>query len=159
MVTQDTCEHHAEARRGLMEQKQGEGGRVMAVDPGERRTGLAISAGSMAVALPTLQMKGDGKDGDRIAKIARDTEAGRIIVGLPLNMDGTEGPRARAARDFGESIRQATDLPVEFWDERLSTAEGEARLREAGLDRRELSKRSDAAAAIVILESYLKAKK
>jgi len=133
--------------------------RVMAVDPGEKRTGLAISAGSMAVALPTLQMKGDGKDGDRIAKIARDTEAGRIIVGLPLNMDGTEGPRARAARDFGESIRQATDLPVEFWDERLSTAEGEARLREAGLDRRELSKRSDAAAAIVILESYLKAKK
>jgi len=141
-----------------MEQKRSEGGRTLAVDPGEKRTGLAISAGAIAVALPTLAMKGDGKDADRIAKIARDAEAGRIIVGLPLNMDGTEGPRARAARDFGETIRQATDLPVEFWDERLSTAEGEARLREAGMDRRELSKRSDAAAAIVILESYLKAK-
>ena len=133
--------------------------RVLAVDPGEKRSGLAISAGTLAVALPTLAMQGDGKDADRIAKIARDTEAGRIIVGLPLNMDGSEGPRARAARDFGEAIRQATDLPVEFWDERLSTAEGEARLREAGLDRRELSKRSDAAAAIVILESYLRARK
>jgi putative Holliday junction resolvase len=133
--------------------------RVLAVDPGEKRTGLAISAGPIAVALPTLQMKGDGRDPDRVAKVARDQEAGRIIVGLPLNMDGTEGPRARAARDFGESIRQATDLPVEFWDERLSTAEGEARLREAGLDRRELSKRSDAAAAIVILETYMARKK
>jgi putative Holliday junction resolvase len=74
-------------------------------------------------------------------------------------MDGTEGPRARAARDFGEAIRQATDLPVEFWDERLSTAEGESRLRQAGLDSRELSKRSDAAAAIVILETYLERRK
>ena len=133
--------------------------RVLAVDPGEKRTGLAISAGPIAVALPTLQMKGDGLDPERVAKVARDQEAGRIIVGLPLNMDGTEGPRARAARDFGESIRGATDLPVEFWDERLSTAEGEARLREAGLDRRELSKRSDAAAAIVILETYLEHRK
>ena len=94
-----------------------------------------------------------------VGELCTTEGAGLVVIGLPLNMDGTEGPRARAARDFGESIRQATDLPVEFWDERLSTAEGEARLREAGLDRRELSKRSDAAAAIVILESYLKAKK
>ena len=129
--------------------------KVLAVDPGEKRTGLAISAGPIAVALPTLAMKGDGRDADRIAKAAKDAEAGKIIVGLPLNMDGTEGPRARAVRDLGDLLRQATDLPVEFWDERLSTAEGEARLREAGLDRRDLSKRSDAAAAIVILESYL----
>jgi putative Holliday junction resolvase len=107
------------------------------------------------VALPTLAMRGDGKDLDRIAKIARDAGAERIIVGLPLNMDGTEGPRATAARDFAGDLRARTDLPVEMWDERLSTATGEARLREAGLDRRELSKRSDAAAAIVILESYL----
>ncbi len=132
--------------------------KVLAVDPGEKRTGLAISAGPIAVALPTLKMKGDGKDADRLAKIARDAEAARIIVGLPLNMDGSEGPRAKVARHFAEDLRAATDVPVEMWDERLSTAEGEARLREAGLDRRELSKRSDAAAAIVILESYLKAK-
>jgi putative Holliday junction resolvase len=131
--------------------------KVLAVDPGEKRTGLAVSAGSIAVALPTLAMKGDGRDADRIAKVARDAEAERIIVGLPLNMDGTEGPRAKTARDFADDLRALTDLPVELWDERLSTAEGEARLREAGLDRRELSKRSDAAAAIVILESYLKA--
>jgi putative Holliday junction resolvase len=129
--------------------------KTLAVDPGDKRTGLAISAGAIAVALPTLAMRGDGKDLDRIAKIASDAGAERIIVGLPLNMDGTEGPRATAAREFADDLRGRTDLPVEMWDERLSTAAGEARLREAGLDRRELSKRSDAAAAIVILESYL----
>src|SRR5262245_37238436 len=129
--------------------------RILAVDPGEKRTGLALSAGGIALALPTLQMRGDGTDAGRIAKIARDAGAERIIVGLPLNMDGTEGPRAKAARDVAADLRAHTDLPVEMWDERLSTAEGEARLRAAGLDRRELSKRSDAAAAIVILETYL----
>lgn len=131
--------------------------RILAVDPGEKRTGLAVSdaAERMAVALPTLQMQGDGRDPDRIAKVAADVEAGRILVGLPLNMDGTEGPRARAAREFADALRQATPLPVEMWDERLSTAEGEARLRGAGLDRKELSRRSDMAAAIVILETYL----
>jgi len=130
--------------------------KVLAVDHGDSRTGLAISAGSIAVALPTVMMKGDGKDADRIAKAAKDAEAERIIVGLPLNMDGTEGPRAKTAREFAEAIRTATPLPVEMWDERLSTAEGESRLRAAGLDRREMSKRKDAAAAIVILESYLR---
>lgn len=130
--------------------------KVLAVDHGDRRTGLAISAGPIAVALPTVAMKGDGKDADRIAKAAKEAEAERIIVGLPLNMDGTEGPRAKTAREFAESLRTATPLPVEMWDERLSTAEGESRLRAAGLDRREMSKRKDAAAAIVILESYLR---
>jgi len=133
--------------------------KVLAVDHGDSRTGLAISAGPIAVALPTVMMKGDGKDADRIAKAAKDAEAERIIVGLPLNMDGTEGPRAKTAREFAEAIRTATPLPVEMWDERLSTAEGESRLRAAGLDRREMSKRKDAAAAIVILESYLRTKR
>ncbi|HEY3227107.1 MAG TPA: Holliday junction resolvase RuvX [Planctomycetota bacterium] len=130
--------------------------KVLAVDHGDSRTGLAISAGSIAVALPTVAMKGDGKDADRIAKAAKDAEAERIIVGLPLNMDGTEGPRAKTAREFAEALRTATPLPVEMWDERLSTVEGESRLRAAGLDRKEMSKRKDAAAAIVILESYLR---
>ncbi|HTF55828.1 MAG TPA: Holliday junction resolvase RuvX [Planctomycetota bacterium] len=130
--------------------------KVLALDHGDSRTGLAISAGSIAVALPTVAMKGDGRDADRIAKAAKDAEAERIIVGLPLNMDGTEGPRAKMAREFAESLRTATPLPVEMWDERLSTVEGESRLRAAGLDRREMSKRKDAAAAIVILESYLR---
>src|SRR5436190_23189462 len=107
----------------------------------------------MALALPLHPMGGD--DARAIAGIAADQEARLIIVGLPLNMDDTEGPRARAVRDFVDELRIETDIPVELWDERLSTAEGEARLRAQGLDRKERAGRKDTAAAIVILETYL----
>jgi putative Holliday junction resolvase len=78
-----------------------------------------------------------------------------VVVGLPLNMDGTEGPRAKAVRMFAEELKNALEIPVEMWDERLTTAEGEARLRIHGLNRKDRAKRKDTAAAIVILESYL----
>lgn len=128
--------------------------KVLAVDPGERRTGFAISDPEerMALALPTLEGAGPAD----VARLAREQGAGCVVVGLPFNMDGTEGPAARRARDFIEELRLQTDLPVVAWDERLSTAEGESRLREAGLNRKERRRRSDAAAAVVILESYLR---
>lgn len=131
--------------------------KILAVDPGGKRTGLAISDPEerMALALPALEMKGNGSDADRVAAAARDRGAELIVIGLPLNMNGTEGPRARAARTFAEEVRVASGLPVETWDERLSTAEADDRLRAAGLNRRERARRSDSAAAIVILESFL----
>lgn len=131
--------------------------RVLAVDLGERRTGFAISdpEGRMALALPTRE----GVAASDVARLAREQGAGCVVVGLPLNMDGTEGPAARRARDFMEELRLLTDLPVVAWDERLSTAEGESRLREAGLGRKERRRRVDAAAAVVILESYLKGRR
>ncbi len=131
--------------------------RILAVDPGTRRTGLAISDREerLAVALPTIPAADDGLDGARIAEIAQAEGAEEVVVGLPINMDGSEGPRAAATRELIEDIRLASGLPVRGWDERLSTAEAESRLRGAGLDRREVSRGSDAASAIVILERYL----
>lgn len=128
--------------------------KVLAVDPGTKRTGFAISDPEerMALALPTLR----GAEAGEIARVAREQGAGRVIVGLPVNMDGTEGPAAARTRELVEELGLLLDVEVEAWDERLSTAEGEARLRAAGLDRRERARRSDAAAAIVILESYLR---
>lgn len=128
--------------------------KVLAVDLGTKRTGFAISdpKGTMALALPTLV---DVTAVD-VAALADEQGAEEVVVGLPLNMDGTEGPSARRALDFMEELRLHLTVPVVPWDERLSTAEGQTRLREAGLDRKERHQRADVAAAIVILESYLK---
>ena len=82
-----------------------------------------------------------------------------MVVGLPLNMSGTSGPAAQRTVDFVDELRLLVAVPVETWDERLSTAEGDRRLREHGLNRKERAKRSDVAAAIVILESYLRRKR
>jgi putative Holliday junction resolvase len=131
--------------------------KVLAVDLGEKRTGFAISdpAEKMALALPTLL---DVTAVD-VAVVAAEQEAGTIVVGLPLNMDGTTGPAARKSLEFVEELKLHVDIPVVSWDERLTTAEGDRRLREAGLDRKERRKRVDVAAAVVILESYLGRKK
>ena len=128
--------------------------KVLAVDLGTKRTGFAISdpKGTMALALPTLL---DVTPVD-VAVLVDEQGAEEVIVGLPLNMDGTEGPSARRALDFIEELKIQVNVPVVPWDERLSTAEGQQRLRQAGLDRKERHQRSDVAAAIVILESYLK---
>jgi putative pre-16S rRNA nuclease len=128
--------------------------RVLAVDLGTKRTGFAISdpQGKMALALPTLL---DVTAVD-VAELAQEQGAEEVIVGLPLNMDGTTGPSALRALDFIEELRIHVSVPVVPWDERLSTAEGQSRLRQAGLDRRDRHKRADVAAAIVILESYLR---
>jgi putative Holliday junction resolvase len=133
--------------------------KILAVDHGEKRTGLAICDPTerMAVALPTHAMTGN--DAVDLAELAREQGVERIVVGLPINMDGTEGPRARAVRSFVEELQANTDIAVEVWDERLTTAEGDARLRMHGLDRKERAKRKDAAAAIVILETYLERRK
>lgn len=130
--------------------------KVLAVDLGTKRTGFAVSdpEGRMALALPTLE----GAEPADVAQLVEEHGAELVVVGLPLNMDGTVGPSARRALDFVEELRLHTPVPVETWDERLSTAEGQARMREQGLDRRERSKRADAAAAVVILDSWLRRK-
>jgi len=130
---------------------------ILAVDLGTKRSGFALSdpQEKMAVALPTLT---DITAVD-VALLVEERGAGEVVVGLPLNMDGTTGPSARRALDFMEELRLHVNVPVVPWDERLSTVEGDTRLREAGLDRRDRRKRVDTAAAIVILESYLRRKR
>ena len=130
---------------------------ILAVDLGTKRTGFAMSdpKESMALALPTLT---DVTPVD-VAALADERRAEEIVVGLPLNMDGTVGPSAQRVLEFIDELKLHVVVPVVPWDERLSTAEGQARLRQAGLDRKDRHKRADVAAAIVILESYLRSRK
>jgi putative Holliday junction resolvase len=128
--------------------------KVLAVDLGTRRTGFAISdpKGTLALALPTLE----NVAAVDVATLAEEQGAEEVVVGLPLNMDGTAGPSAKRALEFIAELKLHLAVPVVPWDERLSTQEGQERLRQAGLDRKDRARRADVAAAIVILESYLR---
>ncbi len=127
---------------------------ILAVDLGTKRTGFAVSdpQEKMALALPTLL---DVAPVD-VSVLVEEQRAELVVVGLPLNMDGTVGPSARRVLDFIDELKLHLAVPVVPWDERLSTAEGQTRLREQGLDRKDRARRADVAAAIVILESYLR---
>ena len=127
---------------------------ILAVDLGAKRTGFAMCdpQEKMALALPTLT---DVTPVD-VAVVAQERNAEEIVVGLPLNMDGTVGASARRVLEFIDELKIHSTVPVVPWDERLSTAEGQTRLREQGLDRKDRHRRADVAAAIVILESYLR---
>ena len=127
---------------------------ILAVDLGTKRTGFAVSdpQEKMALALPTLL---DVAPVD-VAVLVEEQRAELVVVGLPINMDGTVGPSAQRVLDFIDELKLHLAVPVVPWDERLSTAEGQTRLREQGLDRKDRARRADVAAAIGILESYLR---
>ncbi|AQT68863.1 Putative Holliday junction resolvase [Anaerohalosphaera lusitana] len=128
--------------------------RFLAVDFGEKRTGLAVCDEKETMAFPLTVLEGQGGLANRIAKIAKEEQAQGFVMGLPLNMDGTEGDRAARVRHFTEKLSQVTDLPVFFHDERLSSFEAENKL--AGhLTRKKKKKHLDAVAAAGILESFL----
>lgn len=131
--------------------------RVLGVDFGERRIGLAVSDELAITAKPlyTIESRGYRADAARVAEVARAQGAGAILVGLPLHMSGESSPLAKRARRFAQALGAVTEVPVEMWDERLSTVEAERALRETGLSRDRRRERIDAAAAAIILQSYL----
>jgi putative holliday junction resolvase len=129
---------------------------VAAIDFGRRWIGLAITDASGRGAFPiaTIERRSTVRDLETIRARLAEFEVARVIVGLPLNMDGTAGPQARAAENFAERLRLATGLAVELFDERLTSFEAEDRLR--ALPHRGRDKHAiDAVAASVILESWL----
>ncbi len=131
--------------------------RILAVDWGERRVGLAVSdpTGVIATALPTLTVGGRADAVGRVAAVAAECEAERIVVGLPLLMSGERGEAALAAETFAGALRERTKLRVEMYDERLTSALSERRLHEGGLRTGHAKARVDAGAAVALLESYL----
>ncbi len=131
--------------------------RLMGVDIGEVRIGLALSdpTGTLCTPLKTLVAKGVPHDQELIAKLAADYEAQAIIVGLPVNMDGSFGPAARKAQAFCRVLRTVTDLDVITYDERLTSHQAEGQLRAAGIKPSRNKSQVDSAAAALILESYL----
>ena len=132
-------------------------GRVLALDLGKRRIGLALSdeLGLTAQGLETLERTNIRADLARLAQIAAGNNVTRILIGNPLHMSGREGRQAEHAREFGARIQAVTGLPVEFWDERLTTVEAQRVLRSSGISIEKRAQAVDRLAAVILLESYL----
>ena len=130
-------------------------GRTMGLDIGDSRIGVALSDPLGILASPLTIVSRDDTEADiaAIVTIAGQHNVASIVIGLPINMDGSEGGQAAKVRDFTAGLQRRTDLPVIFQDERLSTVEAMRLFKEAGKTGR--GARYDAAAAAVILQSYL----
>lgn len=135
--------------------------RVMAVDYGDARTGVAISdpTGLLAGFTTVIQSHNSEFVAREIAKLVQTHGVEELIMGFPRNMDGTEGPRAALYRAFAAQLEAVTGLPVTLWDERRTTIEAHAILHEGGKRMKQHKKNVDAVAAALILEGYLVRKK
>ena len=129
---------------------------LLGVDPGSRRVGLAIS-GPLGLVQPVgfVEAQPRAEKVERVRKLAAQRGCAGLVVGLPINMDGSEGPAARAARALGEELARATGLPVDFYDERLTSRAAERSLAAAGFKGRRGKARTDEVAAAMVLEGYL----
>ena len=133
------------------------GSALLGLDLGERTIGVAVSdrIGSVASPLETIRRKKFGADAAHLLEIAQDRAAGGLVLGLPRNMDGSEGPRCQATRAFARNLGRLTDLPIGFWDERLSTVAAERALLEADTSRKRRAEVIDHVAAGYILQGAL----
>ena len=131
--------------------------RIMAVDYGDARTGLAVSdpGGLLAGDAWTVNGWDPQAVADEIAREAKTRSVGRIVLGLPRNMDGSEGTRAEKSRAFGTLLQEKTGLEVVMWDERLTTVDAHRILSGAGKHGKKRREKIDAVAATLILEGYL----
>ena len=132
--------------------------RFLGIDYGTKRIGLAVSDPEAAMASPltTVQSRGDvGQDVVALAAVVREYEIDELVVGLPLNMDDTEGEQAKITRAFGEALTHQINLPVHYHDERLSSFTAEELLRPAELTRKKKKARLDRVAAQVMLQAFL----
>ncbi len=134
--------------------------RILALDYGARSIGAAVSdsSGKLALPLETIRRKEENKlrrSLARIRELCEEYGAEMIVIGLPLNMDETEGERALLTREFGEMVARRTGLPVVYEDERLTSWEADSLLAEGGVARKDRKKTEDQIAAALILRSYL----
>ncbi len=131
--------------------------RIIALDIGDVRIGVAVSDLMRIIANPreTYVRKDEDADIAYFIELAKKEEADTFVVGLPINMDGTEGPRVEICRAFGEKLKEKSGLKVEYQDERLTTVTAERMLIEADVRREKRKQVIDKVAATIILESYL----
>ncbi len=130
---------------------------LMGLDLGEKTIGVAVSDRTRGVASPleTVRRKKFTLDSARLLEIIGDREIGGLLLGLPKNMDGSEGPRCQSTRAFARNLSRLTDLPIGFWDERLSTVAAEKALLEADTTRKRRGQVIDHVAAGYILQGAL----
>ena len=131
--------------------------RVMAIDYGDARIGLAVSdlTGMICGEAWTMEEWNMERAANRITEEAKKRDVGTLVLGLPKNMDGTEGPRAEKSREFKILLEEASGLPVVLWDERRSSVEAHAILHANGKKEKKHRQTVDAVAASLILEGYL----
>ncbi len=130
---------------------------LLGLDLGDRTIGVALSDRLLSVATPqeTIRRRKFTLDAQRLLEIATARAVGGVILGLPRNMDGSEGPRCQSTRAFARNLARLTDLPIGFWDERLSTVAAERALLEADTSRKRRSEVIDHVAASYILQGVL----
>ena len=131
--------------------------RLLGLDLGTKTIGLALSdvGRSIATAWQTVKRTKFQKDADTLLAMCATQNVGGLVLGLPINMDGTEGPRAQATRAFARNLAGRTDLTIAFWDERLSSVAAERAMIEADMSRKKRAEKIDAAAAAYILQGAL----
>ena len=135
--------------------------RILSIDFGEKRIGLAISdpLGFTAQGIETLQNKGKKGVLEYLSKICKEHHIKEVVIGLPINMNGSLGPKAKEVLELVPEIENHTGLPVKTWDERLSSREVGRLMIEEGLSRDKQKKNSDRLAATLLLQSYLESKR
>lgn len=131
--------------------------RIMGIDYGDARTGVALSDLLCSIVGSTTVVPSRNRDKAiaDIVRIAKEQEVGRIVVGLPRNMDGSEGPRAELCREFAQLLQEATGLEIIMWDERRTTVEAHNILSQHNYHGQKRKNTVDAVAASLILEGYL----
>lgn len=131
--------------------------KIMAVDYGDSRTGLAVCDRTEFLASPIGQIeeKSMAKVAEKIIYASREYEVGMIVIGLPMNMDGTEGARAKKSRKLASLVELGASVPIQMWDERSTTVTAAAQLTEAGTFGKKRKQTLDAVSAAVILESFM----
>ena len=130
----------------------------LSVDLGDRRSGLAVGDDATGVITPAgvLELPRGPELLEAIARAVEEHGPDAIVIGLPLNMDGTEGPRAKVAREMGEQLAGMIDLPIHYQDERLTSYAAEQQLAGTGRTHKQKKKARDALAAVAILEDFLR---
>ena len=135
-------------------------GRILAIDYGSRRMGLAVSdpLGITAQGLETLERKNKRADFGRLERTLREYQVCEIVLGNPLRMSGEEGAQSQKVAEFAEELRRRFQIPVHLWDERLTPAEANRLLREAELSIKKRAQAVDRMAAVLILQSFLQSR-
>ncbi len=131
--------------------------RILALDHGTKRIGIAVSDELKMIAQPLEFVPAEPltKFLERLKEVLRDKEVELILVGMPRNMDGSYGPAAAKAKEFVEAVKQAVNVPVQTWDERLTTVQANRLLIQGGVRREKRKEKVDKMAAAILLQSYL----
>ena len=131
--------------------------RILGLDFGSHRIGAAVSdaLGITAQSLAAIQRRGDNRDIETIGRLVREHSVGTVLIGLPLQLSGAEGIQAKRTRGFAEKIRERLRIPVEMWDERMTTVQAERHLIASGVRRDKRKEKRDSRSAVFLLQSFL----